>query len=111
MSAVEAIATALSGAESIAQPLITNALAQKATDAATVRKARLQAILALVDPDRANALSAYFTSLCADAGSPCGGLGDTVRVPQDFLLALGDIACDSIKQNTLANELIQKLAG
>lgn len=111
MAAVEAVAEAIAGAEGIIKPLVDKALAQHAKDLSTARKAELQSLLLLPSGDaRADKLAAYYDSLCRDAGTPVLGLGDNIAVPATFLLAFGGFGCDLILENTLANQLIQKLA-
>lgn len=111
MSAVSSIADFLSKGLDVAEPLISDAEAQKYTKGATERKAELGQILSLPGGDnRANLLSAYFKQLCSDYGSPCIGLGDAILVPADYLLALGGFGCDGIAETALANQLIHKLS-
>lgn len=108
---VAELLAALSKAEDIAEPLLTDAEAQKYTKGAVERKAELAGILILSDSsDRADRLNAYFSKLCADAGTPTIGLGGDILVPATFVLAFGGFAAELIAEQALANQLIAKLA-
>lgn len=99
-SLIAPIASVISEAESIASPLVSDAVNQKYETAKKDRIIELQQILNLPDSlSRADRLQSYFVLLCNDCGTPARGLGDNISIPLDFIEALGAIAVNKLYED------------
>lgn len=92
-----------------AKPLIDDALAHKYEKEFDERIKQWQEIVLLPDgDDRADRMDHYLIRLCADSGTPIGGLGENISVPVSVVNALVLGNCNSILREQIISSLNYK---